>query len=152
MITKEMFQGEGKEFSLMRDYTDPEQMLIKKWIGRLFEICLMNKIPEKEKYDCVKDQNDATLMARLELFADLDDHFKFNHSIAVSPGFSTADVILLCFLRRCMGFDTKNLKARLAHLTNGMISVPNLIRYFEYFCSIIGINFAAIDKKEKTLI
>ena len=62
--------------------------------------------------------NQEAILYRLELLCDLNDHFKFNHSISGHTSLSSADILIFLFFRRYMDLDISNIEKSFNQFTS----------------------------------
>jgi hypothetical protein len=67
------------------------------------------------------DPNDQeAILYRFELLCDLNDHFKFNHSISGHASLSSPDILIFSFLRRYMDLNFLCIEQSLNQVTSSV--------------------------------
>lgn len=81
---------------------------------------------------------------------DLDDHYKFNHSLGGNCPIGFADIMLFSFLRREKGISEVQFLVYLTTKTN--VKLMNLFRVMSHLNNKLAPKHEAMDKKEDSVL
>ena len=86
----------------------------------------------------------------MQLLCDIDDHYKFHHSLAGHADIGLADIMLLSFLRRVKQIEVSACLIGMTKLYG--VILMNIVRVLNHINCKFGIGYSAMDGKEKTVL